>query len=357
MNVTCEQIVEQDVVRILQQIANFKAKIEGKTFIVSGGAGFLGSWFSEVALKFGASVICIDNLIVSTKENIAKLEKLSRFTFIHGAIEAVSLPTGADYVVHMASIASPPLYQKHPIETLNAAVLGSVKLLEYSRQNAVKAYLLTSTSEVYGNPPDEYIPTAEEYPGNVHSYGPRSMYDESKRVEEAYCFAYQREVPLRIARIFNTYGPKVDAKNPSLYGRALIKFVNQAIHNQAITVYDEGSATRSFCYITDQIVGLYKLLFTEQIDGEVVNIGNDKEVSIRELATKIQAISGTSSEIVLNSPPEYDLEHDPRRRRPDMSKARSLLGFHPSVSLDEGLRRTIEWTRRSEDGQTHPNRK
>lgn len=342
---TQEQIISQDIAEIKGRLAEFGPKIVGKTFVVSGGVGFLGSWFCETALSFGSRVICVDNLIASTEQNISELGKNPNFTFLKTDIAKADIPEGADYVVHMASVASPPLYQAKPLDTLNSAVFGSVNLLEYSKRNKVSGYLLTSTSEVYGNPPDDKIPTVEIYPGSVHSYGARSMYDESKRVEEAYCYAYRKDVPIRIARIFNTFGPRIDAKHPSQYGRALIKFVNQAVNKQPITVYGDGNATRSFCYINDQIVGLYKLLLTDSIDGEVVNIGNDKEISIRELAEKIKMISDSSSEVVFNSPPDYNLEHDPKRRRPDLTKARTLLAFNPTVSLEDGLRRTIDWTR------------
>ena len=268
-------IVAQDASAIKDRLQQFAPDIVGKTFVISGGAGFLGSWFCDVAITLGAKVICIDNLIASTKENIAHLMANPNFTFIEKDIAKVRVPDGADYVVHMASIASPPLYQMKPVETLNSAVLGSINLLDYAKRNRVAGYLLTSTSEVYGNPPAEQIPTPETYSGDVHSYGPRSMYDESKRVEEAYCFAYRDHVPVRIARIFNTYGPRIDAHNPSQYGRVLIKFIHQALSSEPITVYDDGSRTRSFCYVVDQIVGLYRLLLTSGIDGEVVNIGND----------------------------------------------------------------------------------
>jgi UDP-glucuronate decarboxylase len=342
---TQEQLVAQDISEITERLAKFGPKIKGKTFIISGGAGFLGSWFCETALNMGAKVTCIDNLVASTKQNIDNFSENPNFTFIRKDIARAKLPKGADYVIHMASIASPPLYQARPLDTLNAAVFGSVNLLEYSKRNKVSGYLLTSTSEVYGNPPDDKIPTVEIYPGSVHSYGARSMYDESKRVEEAYCYAYRNEVPIRIARIFNTYGPKIDAKHPSQYGRALIKFVNQAVDNQPITVYNDGNVTRSFCYINDQIVGLYQLLLTDHVDGEVINIGSDNEMTIKKLTEKIKMISGSKSEIVLNSPPEYNLEHDPKRRKPDITKARNLLAFNPKISLDEGLKKTIDWTK------------
>lgn len=339
------QIVKRDVDAIVARLAEFEGKVKSKTFVVSGGAGFIGSWFCEVAIALGANVICVDNLIASTEENITELEKSSKFTFIKSKVENADIPSGADYVVHMASIASPPLYQRNPIETLNSGVLGTIKLLDYAKANNVLSFLLTSTSEVYGNPPSDKIPTDETYPGFVYSYGSRSMYDESKRVAEAYCYAYRNFVPFRIVRIFNTYGPKIDAGSPSQYGRALIKFVKQAINNDPITAYGNGDTTRSFCYISDQIVGLYKLLLTDNIDGEVVNIGNDKEISILSLAEKIKLVSRSNSSIVLNAEPSYNLANDPKRRCPNIEKAGALLGFTPDVSLEEGLRKTIEWTK------------
>lgn len=342
---TQERMITADVLEISDSLTEFRYKMMGKTLVVSGGAGFLGSWFCEVGLELGAKIICIDNLVASTEQNIINLESKPNFRFINDDIAKVKIPNGADYVVHMASIASPPLYQARPIDTLNAAILGSINLLEYSKENNILGYILASTSEVYGNPPYNKIPTKESYLGNVNSYGARSMYDESKRVEEAYCYAYRNYVPIRIARIFNTFGPRIDVQHPLRYGRALIKFINQALNEQPITVCGDGSITRSFCYVSDQIVGLYKLLLTDNIDGEVVNIGNDKEVSIKKLAEKIKKISHSNSEIKYNSQPKYDMENDPRRRKPDISKARKLLDFNPEISLEDGLRRTIEWTR------------
>lgn len=340
-----DEIIFHDILEIKDMIREFLPRITGKTFVVSGGAGFLGSWFCEVAINSGAKVICIDNMIASTEQSIRNLLGKPNFTFIKEDIAVAKIPDGADYVIHMASIASPPLYQHRPIDTLNSAVLGSINLLEYSRRNKVSAYLLTSTSEVYGNPNEDQIPTPERYAGLVHSYGARSMYDESKRAEEAYCYAYRNFVPVRIARIFNTFGPRIDAKHPSQYGRALIKFIDQAVNGLPITVYDDGSTTRSFCYVVDQIVGLYRLLLREGLDGEVINIGSDREISIKEMAEVVKVISGSNSEIVLNARPGYNLEHDPKRRKPDITKARKLLSFEPSVSFGEGLRRTINWVR------------
>jgi len=173
MNRTQEQIIERDILEIKERLIGLKTKITGKTFVISGGVGFLGSWFCEVAIRFGANVICIDNLITSTEENISNLENFSNFSFINSAIENANIPTGADYVIHMASIAAPPLYQRSPIETLNSGVLGAIKLLNYASTNNIRAYLFASTSEVYGDPPCDKIPTDEAYPGIVYSPFPQ----------------------------------------------------------------------------------------------------------------------------------------------------------------------------------------
>ena len=214
-------------------------------------------------------------------------------------------------------------------------------MLELARKNNAR-FLLTSTSEIYGDA--QVVPTPESYYGYVNSYGPRSMYDESKRCAEAYCYSYWKKYGLgiRIARIFNTYGPRLDVAG---YGRALVKFITQAMKNKKITIYGNGKQTRSFCYITDQTEGLIRLLLTDEIDGEVINIGNDKEVTIKELAEKIVETTESKSKIVFDAPPAYDIKDDPKRRCPDITKARQLLGYEPSVGLEEGLKRTIEWMR------------
>jgi len=209
----------------------------------------------------------------------------------------------------------------------------------------VKGFLFTSTSEVYGNPPDKMIPTPETYSGNVNTTGTRAMYDEGKRVAETYCYYYWKKygVPVRIARIFNTYGPRLDSGLSASYGRALIRFIKQAEANEPITVFGDGKQTRSFCYITDQITGLFKLLFTKGLDGEIVNIGNDEEISILELTKKIVKITNSDSSIMLYSEPKnYNIKEDPKRRCPDLTKARKLLNYEPKIPIDAGLRKTID---------------
>ncbi len=340
-------IVSEDLDAICNNLGAFKEKMAGKTLLITGGAGFLGSWFCDTALALGANVICVDNMASGADANIRHLVGNDKFTLIRKSVVDFETDKKIDFVVHMASIASPPLYQKHPIDTLDSNLIGIRKLLEIARRSNAQGFLFTSTSEVYGNPPDSKIPTSEDYYGYVNSYGPRSMYDEAKRAAEAYCYAYYKEfnVPVRIARIFNTYGPRLDVKSTSQYGRALVKFVVQALGDEPISIYGDGAQTRSFCYITDQTTGLFRLLLTENIDGEVVNIGNNKETTIIDLINKTIALSGSKSKLVYNSPPNYDIRDDPRRRCPNIAKAKKLLDYAPKIDLDSGLKRTIEWFR------------
>ncbi len=338
--------MEDDVAEIKAALAGFDNAIRGKNFLVTGGSGFLGSWMCDAIAGMRGRVTCIDNMASGFPNNVEHLKANKNFRSLKADVTAFETDEKFDYIIHMASVASPPLYQKIPIETLDAGVLGTRSMLELATASKAKGFLFTSTSEVYGSPPDGMVPTPETYYGYVNSYGPRSMYDESKRCAEAYCYSYwkQRKVPVRIARIFNTYGPRLDAKSTGGYGRALVKFVYQALHDEPISVYGDGKQTRSFCYVTDQIIGLVKLLLTPGIDGEVINIGSESEITINELVGKVLRITKSGSKAV-RAAPAYDLKDDPRRRRPDTSKAKKILGWKPAVNLDEGLRRTAEWMR------------
>ncbi len=333
-----------DLENIKQSLEEFSGEIKGKKFLVSGGAGFIGSWFCESLVSMGGQVTCVDNLSSGSLENIKQIDGNKLFKFVKSDIEKFDTAEKFDYIIHMASIASPPLYQKLPIQTLDSGVIGTKKMLQLSVKHKVKGFLFTSTSEVYGNPPDNMVPTPETYYGYVNSYGPRSMYDESKRCAEAYCYSYWKQfgVPVRVARIFNTYGPRLDVKNPTGYGRALIKFVCLALENKPINMYGDGKQTRSFCYITDQVIGLIKLLLIPGINGEVVNIGGEEEISINELITNIIKISKSSSDTIA-SEPAYDITDDPRRRKAEITKAKKLLGWRAKIKLDEGLGKTIDW--------------
>lgn len=341
------EIIEEDLRTLHNNLEEFRDKIEGKTFLITGGSGFLGSWFCDVVDGLGGKIICVDNLASGSKRNIEHLIGKKNFTFVNEDILNYEPKERIDYVVHMASIATPPLYMKLPIETLDSNIMGTKKFLEISRENSAKGFLFMSTSEVYGNPPNDQFPTKETFYGIVNSFGPRSMYDEGKRAAEAYCYSFYHKfnMPIRITRTFNTYGPRLDVESTSQYGRALIKFLHQAINGSPITIYGDGKQSRSFCYITDQIEGLFRLLLTPGVDGEVFNIGNQKEFSILELANMIIKITGSKSEISMDSPPNYNLKDDPRRRCPDITKANKMLGYSPKVNLEDGLRRVSDWMR------------
>jgi len=329
--------MNEDLTEITSRLKIFSGKISGKTFLVTGGSGFLGSWVCEVLAEMKAKVICVDNLSSGSKKNIERLVEENKIKFFESDVASFEMKDHVDFIIHMASIASPPLYQEYPIETLDANVLGTKKMLELARKNSA-VMLFTSTSEVYGD--TKKIPTPESDYGYVNSYGPRAVYDEGKRAAEAYCYAHWKKfkTKVRIARVFNTYGPRLDLKQTSQYGRVVVKFIDQALSNNPVTVYGSGKQTRSFCYITDMIVGLLAFLLKPNLDGKVVNMGNDSEISILDLAKKIINLTKSKSKIKFAELPK----DDPRRRRPDLDRAKKLLEYETKVILDEGLKKTIE---------------
>jgi UDP-glucuronate decarboxylase len=332
--------ISEDVEKVIKEVESLKDKIEGKKFLVTGGAGFIGSWLCDALYQLDAKIVCLDNFITGSKENIKHLLGKENFEIVSSNVCEFQTGENFDYIIHAASIASPSIYQKYPIETLDTSLIGTRRLLELARKKDVKSFLFTSTSEVYGNVPPEMIPTPETYYGFVNSFGPRCMYSEGKRAAEAYCYSYfyKYKLPIRVARIFNTYGPKLDTSN-ACYGRVVIKFIDQALKGKLLTVYGEGKQTRSFCYITDTIHGLLKLLLLDGLDGEVVNIGSDREIKIIDLAYKIKNITKSNSEIIFQPLPKGD----PLRRCPDLTKARNILKYHPKVNLEEGISKTVEW--------------
>ena len=312
---------------------------EDQSVLVTGGAGFLGSWICDALSHQGASIICLDNLSSGQRSNIVHLLDSGRFQFLeHDVSEPLSFPEKIDLVIHMASRASPFEFDHYPIEILKANTLGLMNSLEVARKNDARL-LYTSTSEIYGNP--EVVPTPESYYGNVNSIGPRGCYDEAKRCGEAYVKAYETQYGLdtRIARIFNTYGPRM--RSDGIYGRAIPRFLDQALSGKPITVFGDGSQTRSFTYLSDQIEGLLRLAALPEAKGNVVNIGNDKETSVLDLAKIIIGLTKSSSEIAYSPLPK----DDPLRRRPIIKKAADLLAWRPKVDLEEGLKRTIGWFR------------
>jgi UDP-glucuronate decarboxylase len=312
---------------------------QGQRVLVTGGAGFLGSWICESLIRMGADVICVDNLSSGLRSNISYLMDSSRFLFIeHDITEPICLEDRLDLVIHMASRASPFEFEHYPIEILKANTIGLMNSLDIAKKHEARI-LYTSTSETYGNP--TVVPTPESYYGNVNSIGPRGCYDEAKRCGEAYVMAYRKQYGLdtRIARIFNTYGPRI--RWDGIYARAVPRFIDQAVNGRPITIFGDGTQTRSFTYVTDQIGGLLRLAAVNEANGSVVNIGNDKETKIIDMARMVLNITGSASGITYHPLPE----DDPLRRRPDISRARGLLDWEPKVSLEVGLRNTVEWFR------------
>src|SRR5437764_270432 len=303
--------------------------------VVTGGAGFLGSHLCERLLEDGWQVLCVDNLVTGVAQNVAHLQGRKGFESIqHNVSEPLYLNDAVDGVLHFASPASPVDYADHPIATLKVGTLGTHNMLGLARaKHAV--FLLASTSEVYGDP--LVHPQPESYWGNVNPVGPRGCYDEAKRCGEAFAMAYHRahQVDTRIVRIFNTHGPRMQVAD----GRAVPNFMAQAIHGQPITVYGDGSQTRSLCYVSDLVRGVLAAL--ERGDEQPVNLGNPEEVSMLELAETIIRLAGSKSRIEHRDLPV----DDPRQRRPDITRARALLGWEPQVGLEDGLKRTLEYFR------------
>jgi UDP-glucuronate decarboxylase len=306
--------------------------------LVAGGAGFIGSHLCERLLSMDREVICLDNLMTGRISNIETLMNHPRFRFLHHDVieELPSLPP-VTRIFHLASPASPPGYARLPVETMRVNSEGTRHLLDLATRTGAR-FLYASTSEVYGDPLEH--PQRETYRGNVSSTGPRSMYDEGKRFGEAITMVYRRSrsVDVRIARIFNTYGPRSDPDD----GRLVPNFVVQALTGQAITVYGDGNQTRSLCFVSDLVDGLVRLMERDDASGEVVNLGNPAEHTVLEYAEEIRKLARSSSEILFTS---YAVGDDPQRRCPDITKARELLAWEPSIGLEEGLLRTIDYFR------------
>jgi dTDP-glucose 4,6-dehydratase len=303
--------------------------------LITGGAGFIGSHLCERFLADGAEVICMDNLLTGSADNVAHLFSDRRFTFIQQDVtNYIHVKGPLDAILHFASPASPVDYLELPIQTLKVGSLGTHKALGLAKEKGARL-LLASTSEVYGDP--LVHPQNEDYWGNVNPIGPRGVYDEAKRFAEAITMAYRRThgVQTRIVRIFNTHGPRMRLND----GRVVPNFIAQALRGEPITVYGDGSQTRSFCYVSDLVEGLVRLLHSEHPGP--INCGNPMEVTILQFAERIKALTGSRSQIVFKPLPE----DDPKVRQPDITRARTLLGWEPKVGLDDGLRHTIDYFR------------
>ena len=307
--------------------------MEKKVAVVTGGAGFLGSHLCDRLLGEGIKVICLDNLLTGRIENIQHLLANENFQYINlDVTNYIQISSDVDYVLHFASPASPIDYQKYPIQTLKVGSLGTHKALGLAKEKDA-TFLLASTSEVYGDP--LIHPQSENYWGNVNPVGPRGVYDEAKRFAEALTMAYHNfhNLDTRIVRIFNTYGSRMRLDD----GRALPAFISQALNNEDITVFGDGSQTRSFCYVDDLVNGILKLLLSNET--LPVNIGNPNEITIEDFAKEVIRLTNSKSKIVYKELPI----DDPKVRQPDISKAKSILGWEPKVSREEGLRITLEY--------------
>lgn len=301
--------------------------------LIAGGAGFIGSHLCDLFISKNHSVIAVDNFITGKKDNIKHLLKNKKFKFIKTDIsQKITISGKIDAVLNFASPASPKDYIKYPLETLKAGSLGTLNLLELARAKKAK-FLFASTSEIYGDP--LVNPQPEEYWGNVNSTGIRSVYDEAKRFSEAAVMCYMRDygVETRIVRIFNTYGPRMNERD----GRAIPEFISQVLNSRPVTVFGKGMQTRSFCFVSDLVSGIYKLLMSDY--KYPVNIGNPYEITLKELAERIIRLTGAKSKIIYKSLPE----DDPKMRRPDITKAKKILKWKPEIQLEAGLKETIKY--------------
>ncbi len=336
-----DNIIEKDLDEIDSRIKHVKPFFEGKTFLVTGGAGFLGSWICDILLKIGAKVICQDNYSSGLHSNVEHLVNNPNFQLFNHDITKKVPEEKIDGVFHMASRASPEDYNLHQVETLLTNSEGIKQVLELAKINNCYC-LFSSTSEIYGDA--EIIPTPESYWGNVNSIGERSCYDEGKRYGEALCMAYFREynTNVKIVRIFNTYGPRIRPDGP--YGRALSRFVLNALNEEEISIYGDGEQTRSFCYVVDTVTGIL-LLMANKTNEIIFNIGNEKELTINQLANLI--VEKINSKIKITY--KEKMPDDPRRRRPEIIKAKKILGWDSETPFNKGLEKTIEWISNNKD--------
>ena len=303
--------------------------------VITGGSGFVGSYLCEKLINDGHKIIVIDNLLTGSTENINDLLNNENFSFTeHDVQDHIEIEDKVDYVLHFASAASPKAYTEHPVNTLKAGSVGTINTLGLAKKHSAE-YLLASTSEVYGDP--LISPQNEEYWGNVNPNGERSMYDEAKRFAEAAVATYSRSYGLKtkIVRIFNTYGPRMQLND----GRVVTNFIVQALRNENITIYGDGTQTRSFSYVEDTVAGIISLMNSTEYD--VFNIGNPNEMTVGQLAEKIIKLTDSTSEIKYLELPN----DDPKQRKPDITKAKTKLNWEPKVNLDEGLAKTISWVK------------
>jgi len=334
-------VVKEDVDSLAKCLSGQGIDFGDRSVLVTGGAGFLGSYICDVLVKQGAQVTCIDNLSSGRVKNIQHLKGLDTFELIeHDISQPTFLSKQIDVVMHLASRASPFEFARFPIQIMKANTLGTWVALGIAKEHNARL-VYTSSSEIYGDPDPENIPTPETYPGNVNPVGPRSCYDEAKRAGEAFINAYriQHRLDTRILRVFNAFGPRI--RPGDVYGRVIPRFIEQALGGRPLTVFGDGTQTRSFTYVSDMVEGVLKAAWVAEASGEVVNLGSGVETRIIDLARMISELTGSGSEIEFHPLPV----DDPRRRCPDVGKARKLLGWGPKTGLKQGLVRTVSWFR------------
>ena len=331
-----DPIIKEDLETIKRSID--PRSFEGKSVLVSGGSGFLGSWICDTLIQIVSRIVCVDNLSTGVFENIEHLKGVKGFEFEKADVCTYSRNPKVDMVFHLASRPAPEDYQKHPVETALTNATGTDKMLDLARKNDARVFY-ASSSEAYGDP--EVFPTPETYEGRVNPLGPRSCYEEGKRFGESLCKAYhdQYGLDVRIGRLFNSYGPRLRAEG--FYGRAVSRFFLQSLKGEGVTVFGDGSQTRSFCYVADMVTGLLRLAGKEKLAGQAANIGSMVETNIIDLAQKIIQISSSKSRVEFRPFPPGDHV----RRLPDGSKARMILEWGPVITLEEGLDRTFRWLR------------
>lgn len=350
MNIT-DPIVQDDLAMITKNINRVAYKLSGKTIVVTGGSGFLGRYMvslflflNENVLDKPCRIISIDNYITSSSisnDRFIKSKYLKRIR--HDVVKPLEIKEPVDYIIHAAGIASPIYYRKYPLEAIDVAVNGTRQMLDLARKKRVKSILFFSSSEIYGDPPADQLPTKESYKGNVSSIGPRACYDESKRLGETICMTYYElhGVPVKITRPFNIYGPGMRRNDY----RVVPMFVYDALKGKSLPVHIRGSQTRAFCYISDATIAFIKILLSDK-NGEVYNVGNDtNEITIKELAEVINRIFENKLHLTYISYPKSYPQGDIQRRFPSLDKIKKDLGYVPQVDLESGLRKTIQWCR------------
>lgn len=345
------RLAKLDLNTIVEDVSDLSKKLEGKTILISGGSGFIGSYINAVfyllnkkVLQKKCKVISLDNYITGSKKNFLIDIKDKNFRFLHHDVRLpLVLNEPIDFIIHAAGLASPFYYKKYPLETIESAILGAKNLLELSRITRPKSFLFFSSSEIYGDPDPEHVPTPETYAGKVSSIGPRACYDESKRLTETLCTIYHQiyQTPIKIVRPFNIYGPGMKHTDY----RVIPTFLYSALRGKNLPVHDKGNQTRTFCYVTDAITAIFKVLLKGK-PSEIYNIGNDSpEISMYELASIICEIVDTGVKPRRKSYPAHYPAGEPQRRCPDLTKIKKELNYEPKVDLKEGLKRSIEWFR------------